>query len=84
MNIGVQDAVLLVETLAAGGVLEDYEARRRPVARRVLALTDRMTRAATTRAPGVRHARNGVIRTALALPPVRRRAAMELSELTHR
>ncbi|MBE7161885.1 MAG: FAD-dependent monooxygenase [Williamsia herbipolensis] len=84
MNIGVQDAVALAETVTAGGDLGEYEKRRRPVARRVLALTDRMTRAATTRGSAVRHARNGMIRAALSVPPIRRRAAMELSELTHR
>ncbi|MEH3155459.1 MAG: FAD-dependent monooxygenase [Gordonia paraffinivorans] len=84
MNIGVQDAVTFVETVTTGGDLDSYQERRRPVARRVLALTDRMTRAATTRGSAVRHARNGAIRAALSMPPIRRRAAMELSELTHR
>ena len=84
MNIGVQDAATLAEILGVGGDLDDYEKRRRPVARRVLALTDRMTRAATTRGTAVRHARNGTIRITLSLPPIRRRAAMELSELSHR
>ncbi|MGZ8176536.1 FAD-dependent oxidoreductase [Williamsia sp. SKLECPSW1] len=84
MNIGVQDAVVLAEVAATGAPLDTYESRRRPVARRVLALTDRMTRAATVRGGAARAARNTVIRTALTLPPVRRRAAMEIAELAHR
>jgi 2-polyprenyl-6-methoxyphenol hydroxylase-like FAD-dependent oxidoreductase len=85
MNIGIQDAVDLGERLARGDLDSPdgpagYEAARRPVAQGVVALTDRMTRAATLRGPAAR-ARNLVLRGAGALPPVRRRLAMTLSEL---
>jgi 2-polyprenyl-6-methoxyphenol hydroxylase-like FAD-dependent oxidoreductase len=79
MNIGIQDAVDLAERLAAGDT-DGYEAARRPVARDVVALTDRMTRAATLRGPAAQ-VRNVVLRAAGALPPVRHRLAMTLSEL---
>ena len=53
MNLGIQDAVALSEALAgvlAGGpdsLLDDYSAARRPIARDVVAMTDRLTRLAT-------------------------------------
>lgn len=84
MNIGVQDAVTLADILVAGDDPDSYEARRRPRARRVLALTDRMTRAAVVRGSATRRARNRVIATALSVPAVRTRAAMEIAELSHR
>jgi 2-polyprenyl-6-methoxyphenol hydroxylase-like FAD-dependent oxidoreductase len=86
MNTGIQDAVDLGTRLAAvvGGadpaVLDGYERTRRPVARQVVSLTDRMTRIATVAGPAAR-ARNLGLRMLGALPPVRRAAAMNLSEL---
>lgn len=86
MNTGIQDAVDLGTRLAAvvGGadraVLDGYELTRRPVARHVVSLTDRMTRVATLAGPAAR-ARNLGIRLLGALPPIRRVAAMSLSEL---
>ena len=53
MNLGIQDAVALSEALAgvlAGGpdsLLDEYSAARRPIARDVVAMTDRLTRLAT-------------------------------------
>jgi 2-polyprenyl-6-methoxyphenol hydroxylase-like FAD-dependent oxidoreductase len=82
MNIGIQDAVELGERLARGddGALDGYEAARRPVARGVVALTDRMTRAATLRGPAAR-VRNVVLRAAGSVPAVRHRLATTLAEL---
>jgi 2-polyprenyl-6-methoxyphenol hydroxylase-like FAD-dependent oxidoreductase len=82
MNTGIQDGHALGRAFAAGE-LDGYEARRRPVARRVVALTDRMTRIATTRNPAARAARN------IALPVLgrlglSRRIATELAELNYR
>ena len=57
MNTGIQDGHALGRALATGR-LDDYETRRRPVAQRVVAFADRMTRIATTRNPAARHARN--------------------------
>ncbi|HEY2194055.1 MAG TPA: FAD-dependent monooxygenase [Actinomycetospora sp.] len=87
MNTGIQDAVDLGSRLSAvltegadPSLLDGYERDRRPVARQVVALTDRMTRAATLSGPAAR-VRNVVLRGLGALPPVRRAAAMNLSEL---
>ncbi|WP_272923245.1 FAD-dependent monooxygenase [Streptomyces sp. SID5606] len=48
MNTGIQDGYALGHAIAAGR-LDDYEAQRRPVARRVVAFIHRMTRVATAR-----------------------------------
>ncbi|MGJ0120499.1 FAD-dependent monooxygenase [Williamsia sp. MIQD14] len=84
MNTGIQDALVLVEILTTGADPDSYERRRRPVARRVLRLTDRMTRAATVDVAGARAVRNTVIRAGLSVPPIRHRIAMEISELAYR
>ena len=60
MNTGIQDGYALGRAFATGQ-LDGYEAQRRPVAQRVVAFTDRMTRIATTRSPAVRGARNIVL-----------------------
>ncbi|KQR98094.1 hypothetical protein ASG12_14115 [Williamsia sp. Leaf354] len=84
MNTGIQDALVLAEILTTGADPDSYERRRRPVARRVLRLTDRMTRAATVDVTGARAVRNTVIRAGLSVPPIRHRIAMEISELAYR
>ncbi len=84
MNTGIQDATALIEILTTGGDPDSYESMRRPIARRVLRLTDRMTRAATVDVVGARFVRNSMIRAGLSLPPVRHRIAMEISELAYR
>ncbi len=88
MNIGIQDGVALAGRLAAvlrdgapDRVLDGYETERRPVAARVVALTDRMTRAATTRSVPAQMVRNTALRMLGGLPRVRRAVAMNLSEL---
>lgn len=89
MNTGIQDAALLGDLLAdvIGGadpaLLDTYEARRRPVAREVVQLTDRMTRAATLRGLAAR-GRNVGLDLLGRLPQVRRAVAMNLSELSTR
>jgi 2-polyprenyl-6-methoxyphenol hydroxylase-like FAD-dependent oxidoreductase len=88
MNTGIQDAVDLGSRLAAvaaggdPGVLDDYERLRRPVAGQVVTMTDRMTRAATLSGSAAA-VRNLVLRGVGLLPPVRRLAAMTLSELAY-
>jgi len=91
MNTGIQDGVALGHALAAviGGradesQLDSYERTRRPVAARVVAFTDRMTRMATLRTPGSRAARNAMIRVIGRMPPVRRWLATELAGLRNR
>ncbi|MFE2358431.1 FAD-dependent oxidoreductase [Streptomyces parvulus] len=82
MNTGIQDGYALGQAIASGR-LDDYEARRRPVAQRVVAFTHRMTRVATARNAMVRAARN------IALPllghtAMPRKLATELAELDYR
>ncbi|MEV8534395.1 FAD-dependent monooxygenase [Streptomyces sp. NPDC051211] len=86
MNTGIQDGYALGRALAEGrpDSLDAYEARRRPVALRVVALTDRMTRIATARAPLARGVRNTLLRLLGRIPALRTRLATELAELTYR
>ncbi len=91
MNTGIQDAVALGRALAAvlGGraaesQLDEYERTRRPVAERVVALTDRITRVATLHGHRARSVRNAVIRVIGRIPLVRRRLATELAGLRNR
>lgn len=88
LNTGIQDAVALADALASAllgrdgeEALDRYEQGRRPVARHVVAVTDRMTRAATLRGERARALRNGALRLLGRVPAVRRRLAFELAEL---
>ena len=83
MNTGIQDGFALGRAFATGR-LEDYEARRRPVAQRVVAFTDRMTRIATTRSRAVRGIRTIVLPMLGHVPAFRTRIATELAELNYR
>jgi 2-polyprenyl-6-methoxyphenol hydroxylase-like FAD-dependent oxidoreductase len=83
MNTGIQDGYAL-GTAFATGQLDGYEAQRRPVAQRVVAFTDRMTRMATTRNPAVRGGRNLVLPLLGRLPAFRLKLATELAELNYR
>lgn len=89
MNTGLQDAVVLgdalVATIARGdaAALDDYAARRRPVAEEVIALSDRLTRFGI--AQGVRRSVRNLVLSALArLPRFRRMLAWRLSGLVYR
>lgn len=91
MNTGIQDAVVLARLLteavagrAGADGLDAYEAQRRPVAAGVVAMTDRLTRAATVRNPVARRIRNTVFGLAGRSATVRRKLAMNLSELSAR
>ena len=91
MNTGIQDAVALGHALAEvlGGRaderrLDEYERTRRPIAQRVVAFTDRMTRMATLRTSRGRAVRNAAISVFGRVPAVRRRLAIELSGLRNR
>ncbi|MEV6691268.1 FAD-dependent monooxygenase [Micromonospora sp. NPDC051196] len=89
MNLGICDAVDLGETLAevlAGGpdsLLDEYAARRRPLADEVAGFADRLTRLAVV-PPPARPARDALLRLVSTLPPVRRRVALRLSGLHQR
>jgi 2-polyprenyl-6-methoxyphenol hydroxylase-like FAD-dependent oxidoreductase len=90
MNTGIQDAVALGRALTAvvrganASRLDEYDRVRRPVAQRVVAFTDRMTRMATLRTPRARAIRNTVVGLIGKVPAFRRFLAMELSELRNR
>lgn len=84
MNTGIQDALVLARILATNSDFDRYERLRRPVAERVVGLTDRMTRAVTIRSPARRAIRNRLIQGAFLLPAIRHRLAMEISELAYR
>ena len=91
MNTGIRDAVALGHALAgelgggaSGNRLDDYERARRPVAQRVVAFTDRITRLATLRGARIRTARNEMISLIGRVPLVRHRLALELAGLRDR
>ncbi|MGV9801698.1 FAD-dependent oxidoreductase [Mycobacterium sp. NPDC003449] len=87
MNLGIEDAVRLGESLSrvlSGGpetLLDDYAQTRRRTAGRIVSMTGRLTELATARR---RTLRNRVMRMAGALPPVRRALAWRLSGLDRR
>ena len=83
MNTGIQDGYELGRAFAGVGP-DGYDAQRRPVARRVVALADRMTRIATTRNPLLRGTRNIVMPALGRIPAFRTRLAAELAELNYR
>jgi 2-polyprenyl-6-methoxyphenol hydroxylase-like FAD-dependent oxidoreductase len=88
MNAGILDSISLAGALRqalAGNEasLDSYGSARRPVAQQVIALADRLTRMATAR-PGLRAARNLLLRTLSRLPMVRRQLAWRLSGLVYR
>jgi 2-polyprenyl-6-methoxyphenol hydroxylase-like FAD-dependent oxidoreductase len=89
MNLGIQDAVALADALAGvlgGGpdsLLDDYSAVRRPIAKDVVAMTDRLTRLATL-PRAARPMRNAVIGVLGRVPSVRLALARRLSGLVYR
>ncbi len=89
MNLGIQDAVALADALVAvlGGapdsLLDDYSATRRPIAKDVVAMTDRLTRLATLPRTA-RPIRNAVIGLLGRVPSVRLALARRLSGLVYR
>ena len=89
MNTGIQDAMALAEALAAaltkgnGEPLNAYGAIRRPVAKQVVALADRLTRLATA-SRRLRPLRNTLLRLLARVPAFRRRLAWRLSGLAYR
>ena len=90
MNTSIQDGVALGHALAGAleaghdGPLDQYELVRRPIATRLVAFTDRMTRMATLRHPPQRAVRNAAIGVVSRVPAFRRWLATELSGLRNR
>lgn len=89
MNAGIQDAMVLrdalITALAGGGErpLDAYTEVRRPIAKEVVALADRLTRLATVGRP-LRPLRNALLRAIARVPTVRRRITWQLSGLAYR
>ncbi|MFC1406915.1 FAD-dependent oxidoreductase [Streptacidiphilus cavernicola] len=83
MNTGIQDAYALGRALADGDPAR-YEPQRRPVALRVVAFTDRMTRISTVRNPLVRSLRNAVLPVLARIPAFRTSLTTELAERRYR
>jgi len=87
MNTGIQDAVTLADTLQRAvqrgdvAALDDYARTRRPIAQRVVRLSDRMSRLATI-SPRLRPARNLCLQALGAVPAFRRQFALGISELS--
>lgn len=89
MNLGIQDAVALAHALAAvldgtpDSLLDEYSDIRRPIAKDVVAMTDRLTRLATLPRTA-RPIRNAVIGLAGRVPSIRLALARRLSGLVYR
>lgn len=89
MNTGIQDATALAEALAntlkSGDErpLNAYGTIRRPIARQVVGLADRLTRLATV-GPRLRPLRNIVLKSLARVPAFRRALAWRLSGLVYR
>ena len=89
MNLGIQDAVALAGVLdrVVGGesdeLLDAYNEARRPIAKQVLRLTDRLTRLATLPS-ALRGARNTAMTLASHVPAVPRSLTWQLSGLVYR
>jgi 4,5-epoxidase len=88
MNTGIQDAfnlgwklALAAQGRAASGLLDSYQAERRPVARRVLFGTNAVTRLALADNPLLRAARDLIAPLAIRLPGVAAGAVRQISEL---
>jgi 2-polyprenyl-6-methoxyphenol hydroxylase-like FAD-dependent oxidoreductase len=88
MNTGIQDAIALGQTITAAMAsvnlsrLDDYENERRPIALRVVALTDRLTRIATT-PKLIRPLRNALLHAVANIPTMRSRLAVRLAGLSN-
>jgi 2-polyprenyl-6-methoxyphenol hydroxylase-like FAD-dependent oxidoreductase len=89
MNTGIQDAIVLAEALATAITsgnevpLHAYGAIRRPIAKQVVALADRLTRLATI-GHRLRPLRNTMLKLLACVPAFRRRLAWRLSGLVYR
>jgi 2-polyprenyl-6-methoxyphenol hydroxylase-like FAD-dependent oxidoreductase len=87
MNTGIQDAASLAASLAEAlrsgdlAALDSWAEQRRANARRVVRLTDRMTRAATASSLPARTLRRLALGIASHLPPLRQRMAVSIAEL---
>ena len=88
MNVGILDAMRLADALVAAlagtpSALDAYGAERRPAAKQVVAIADRLTRLANVR-PGLRLLRNVLLSALSFVPAFRRQLAWRLSGLVYR
>jgi 2-polyprenyl-6-methoxyphenol hydroxylase-like FAD-dependent oxidoreductase len=89
MNTGIQDAMVLAEALSSAltsgneRLLNAYGTSRRPIAKQVVALADRLTRLATV-GPRLRPLRNILLKSLACVPAFRRSLAWRLSGLVYR
>jgi 2-polyprenyl-6-methoxyphenol hydroxylase-like FAD-dependent oxidoreductase len=89
MNAGILDAVTLADALIRAltqgqdRALDAYGETRRPIAKKIVAVADALTRLATVR-PSLRHPRNALLGLLSHVPAVRRRVAWQLSGLVYR
>jgi 2-polyprenyl-6-methoxyphenol hydroxylase-like FAD-dependent oxidoreductase len=77
------DALSAVLGGAPDSLLDEYSARRRPIAKQVVALTDRLTKLATLPRP-LRPLRNVLLGMVGRTPPITRALASRLSGLVYR
>jgi 2-polyprenyl-6-methoxyphenol hydroxylase-like FAD-dependent oxidoreductase len=88
MNTGMMDAnnlawkLALVADRAPEGLLDTYGQERVPVASDVLGFTDKVMRLVTMRHPVKRVVRDTLLPAATSLPPVQKRAARRLSQVS--
>lgn len=90
LNTGVQDAYFLANLLAdvfegkkSRSELENYEIIRRPIGKKVVRRTALLTKIATTRSRPLQTMRNMAAQFLLRVPPIRRKAMMNFSQLDH-
>ena len=81
--VALSDALAAVLGGASDSVLDDYSAARRPIAKDVVAMTDRLTRLATL-PRAARPVRNAAISVVGRVPSVRLALARRLSGLVYR
>lgn len=87
MNIGIRDAMSLGDALTGvlrgngDRALTDWAVQRRQIARTVVNMTDRMTRAATASNHVAQHLRNAVVQLIGHVPAARQGIALRLSGL---
>jgi 2-polyprenyl-6-methoxyphenol hydroxylase-like FAD-dependent oxidoreductase len=87
MNLGIQDAVDLAQTLSGSlrgakyADLDGYERRRRPIAHATVNFTNFMTRASIVNNRPGQLLRNGVFALIGVLPPARKQMALHMAEL---
>jgi 2-polyprenyl-6-methoxyphenol hydroxylase-like FAD-dependent oxidoreductase len=90
MNIGIQDSVSLAEALTKDlaqtdkSAIDCWAVERRKAARDVVALTDRLTRAATLKSGFARRIRNEAFSILGTVPSLRRSLARTLAEVNPR